>query len=292
MTTRSVVTGLLALTLLAVPALQAGSGSPPPLTDKKASKQLQKEINSHLKFQRQETNRIVKDFCFAIDEFEDYLKDDSFEAECLVENLINEMGFQLGMLHENSTTVLNTINFDAEQLLIQVEGIPDAFLEGACSSLDKAKDKVRDTLDKATDKMRAKMKSFAKKARKVQDLGVAAVFVPPEPVAIAPDPVAPPVPQVKDLKAEARMSASNGMLCISGTYSGDPGISVSAEITLNGKQYGQSATVDGCRWMVCFGREGSSEGPLPPGNYPIEVREFNVDGTQDTVTTTFGVPGS
>ena len=269
-------------------------GSPPPLTPQKASKALQKAINSHLKFQKKDTNAKVKEFCVELAELEEGLNDDSgFAADDYLDAAINQMGLLLEEINTTANTVVNTINFDAEQLLIQLgtveSPLPAAFLEGACGSLDKALAKVADTLEKATKKLRAKMKAFAKKALKKQALEIASWAEAPEPVAIAPNPNEPPPPPVKDLKAMAGISGSNGMLCLNGQFSGDPGVSVSAEITLDGEPFGQAATVNGCTWSVCFGRPGSSEGALPPGNYSVEIREFNVDGTLDTIVETIGV---
>jgi hypothetical protein len=289
--------GIAILSLVTTAPAQEEGSSPPPLTPQKASKELKKAINSHLKFQKKDTNELVKEFCQALSELEDGLNaDKGFAADDYLDAAINEMGLLLSEINDTANTVVNTINFDAEQLLIQLgsekSSIPVAFLEGSCSHLDKALQKVRDTLDKATQKMRSKMKAFGKKAAKKQDLAMNSAVDSPEPVAIAPNPDEPAPAANKDLNAEASLSGSNGMLCLTGQYSGDPGVSISAEVTLNGMPFGQSATVSGCRWTVCFGRPGSSEGALPPGNYSIEVREFNVDGTLDTVTETFGVPGN
>jgi hypothetical protein len=271
-----------------------GPGGPPEtLTPKKASAMLKKEIASHLKFQKGELGSILKEVCGTIKEIENSLKDDSFSVDDLMDGAINEMGIFLSDVNNLHNTVVNQINFDAEQLLISLQdeaGIPDAFLQDSCNTLDKGLAKAQKATDAAVAKIRKKLKALNKKSQKKQDVALASCLASPDPVAIAPNPEEVAPAAFKDLKADAMISSSDGQICIAGQFSGEPGVSVDVTVTLGGEDFTLTAETDGCRWNVCFKDGEGLDAPLDRGNYIFEIREFDVDGTLDSICEGFGVP--
>jgi hypothetical protein len=298
MSTRTLLAGSL-FCLALIPNVVAsdpppGPGGPPEtLTPKKASAMLKKTIAGHLKYQKGELGSILKEACGTIKEIESSLKDDSFSVDDLMDAAINEMGIFLSDVNNLHNTVVNQTNFDAEQLLISLQdeaGIPDAFLQDSCNTLDKGLGKAQKATDAAVAKIRKKLKALNKKSQKKQDVALTSCIESPDPVAIAPNPEEATPPAVKDLKADSMISSSDGQICLGGQFSGEPGISVDVTVTLGGEDFTLTAETDGCRWKACFKDGQGLDAPLDRGNYIFEIREFNVDGTQDSICEGFGVP--
>ncbi len=267
--------------------------SPPPLTAKKASGKLKKAIAGHLKYQKGEYSDIMEEFCEQVDLLTDILKEGAFKVDEVMEAMINEMGVALRDINDVHNDVVNQTNFDAEQLLVQLDssqGFPDAFIMGECDTLDKGLAKAGKAAEIAVKKMRAKLKAFNKKAMKAAELATIGHVDTPDPVSIAPNPDHPAGPPVKDLKAGATFSSSEGNVCLTGTYSGDSGVSVDVTVMVGGMPFTLGATTSGCTWQVCFSDGSGLDAPLDPGNYSFEIREFDVDGTLDSICTSAGVP--
>lgn len=284
-----VLVALLAAFVLGPPAAAQAEGSS--LSPQAAAKQFKQRTNSHLKFHKQELNRITKDFCAALKELQSGVLSgevSAFDAMPLYMLLVATAQAQI---IQTTDTVLGAMDADGSDIQQQV--FPTSplipFLVGACSTLDSGTGRVLVQEEQAINKIVKKLKGFGKKMEKKTGQGATVKVVapdagmPPTPNPGGPAP-APPKPLKIDSLAGSsdRTVADDGKICVGGTASVG---TVSVTIHGPGGEETLVAIVDGtCRWSVCFGGTGKT-GDLVEGNYSVRATQGG-----ETTRSSIGVP--
>jgi hypothetical protein len=290
---------ILALALLATPAAAFQSGSFPPKTQLKVSKEFKKGSNKALKNCKANLKDLAKDTCESIDELRDALGE-GFQPGDVADALLIEMAvfhrLALGEVAETHTAIANAASA-ALSNYFETE-LPPGFITGECDTTDKLNADIQKELQKTTDKVMKKVKKLKKDMDKKADTGLTASLTPPDPPAVSPDP---PQPTKKKLARDSAAGSNDtieggsGQLCLGGTY--DPAEGAEVSVTLldalgPGMDLTTTATLDpaNCRWKVCFGNGHGADDPLPEGNYAIEIDQLKGVDVHTTSGGTAGVP--